>query len=155
MSYLELVTDIKNNLNAIASIGVVHTYERQIVDPAKFIELFRYRPTGQILGWEMHRTAVPETIYGAHHRLHQFRLSGYMSLDDAKASSITFQDLCDKVCARFRTAANIAGLAAEYRNAANPENAAAQIDIINDRTFGAVLCHCAEISLVISERIII
>lgn len=155
MSYLDIVTDIKTHLSTIPVIGMIHTYDRQIVDPAKFIELFRYKPTAQILGWEMHRTAVPEIVHGAHFRLHQFMLRGYMSVEDAKATSLKFQDLADQVCAKFRTAAPPPGSTWEYRNAAEPLNSAAQIDIINDRMFGSVLCHCAEISLVISERIII
>lgn len=155
MSYLDIVTDIKTHLSTVANIGMVHTYDRQCTDQAKFIELFRYKPTGQILGWEIHRTSVPEIVHGAHHRLHQFTLRGYMSIEDAKATSLKFQDLADQVCLKFRTAAAPVGAQWEYRNAAEPQNSAAQIDIINDRTFGSVLCHCAEISLVVSERIII
>jgi hypothetical protein len=155
MSYQTIATDIKAKLTALGGCGVIHTYARQAVDAAKFIELFRDKVSGQILGCEITRGSVPETLHGAHHRLHQFRISFYKGLQDEKATSVNFQEQCDDICETFRTASPPVGAAWEYRNAGNPENAPAQIDTIDDRLFGSVLCHCAEISLVVSERIII
>lgn len=150
--YAAIVADIKTILTAVPGVGVVHEYERQAVDWGKFIELFRYPVTGKILGWEITRRATTEHQAGVWLRHHQFVLKGYLGLQDAAASSLAFQSLCEEVCAAFRTAP--AGAGWEYRNGDEPDRAPAQIESINDRMFGSVLCHAAEIALSVTERIV-
>lgn len=153
-NYVPIVAEIKEKMHTIADIGAIHMYERQVVDQAKFIQLFK-DATGKILGWEITRRAVSEHQRGAWFRHHQFVLKGYMGLQDANATSIDFQELCEEVCNTFRTAdPTTPGATWDYRNGDDKTAAPAQIESINDRMFGAVLCHCAEITLSVTERIL-
>lgn len=151
--YNIFAADIKTKLETVSDIGIIHIYERQIIDPAKFIALFK-APSGKICGWEITRRAASEHQRGAFFRHHQFVLKGYMGLQDATASSVLFQDLADAVCDAFRLADPEApGATWYYKNGDNDTAAPVQIEIINDRMFGGILCHCAEISLSVTERI--
>lgn len=152
--YTELAADIKSHLNTVPDSGVVHTYERQSADVKKFLSLFQDPATNKILGWEISRRAVLEHERGAYFRHHQMVLTGYMGLQDAEASSATFQDLVDSVCDKFRAAEPITGAIWHYRDGDNPDNSPVQVEQINDRMFGNVLCHCALIAISITERII-
>lgn len=151
--YLDILADIKAKLTSVPGVGMVHDYERQAADWAKFVELFRDPASGKILGWEITRRAATEHEAGVWFRHHQFVLKGYMGLQDAAASSKTFQALADDICAAFREAP--AGNGWEYRNGDEPDRAPAQIETITDRMFGSVLCHAAEIALSVTERIVL
>lgn len=152
-NYRAIVTDIASQLAAIPNVGVVHQYERQAADMARFIALFK-DASGRICGWEITRRAVSEHQAGAFFRHHQMVLKGYLGLQDANGSSLIFQELIDAVCARFRTAEPPANSTWQYMNGDEPDKSPAQAETINDRMFGAVLCHCAEISLSVTERIL-
>lgn len=153
--YTELAADIKAHLNTVPGSGVVHTYERQSNDIKKFLALFQDPSSGKILGWEITRRAVTEHQQGAYFRHHKMVLTGYMGLQDAEASSATFQDLVDVICDEFRTADPISGTVMwHYRDGDNPDNSPVQVEQINDRMFGNVLCHCAVIAISITERIV-
>ena len=151
-NYLAIVADIKSKMETIPGIGLVHDYERQAADLARFILLFK-DSAGKILGWEITRRAASEHSAGASFRHHQMVLKGYMGLQDEQASSKAFQVLADLVCEKFRSAVSPVGAIWQYRNGDEPANAPAQIEIINDRMFGSYLCHCAEIALSVTERI--
>lgn len=151
--YLAIVSDIKSNLEAVPGAGIVHRYERQSADLGKFIALFRDPATGKFLGGEITRRAVTERQAGSVFRIHQFVLRWYRSLEDAAGSSEQFQVLIDDICERFRDRSSPDGATWEYRDADNSNNTPIQAEIINDRMFGAVLCHCAELVLTVTERI--
>lgn len=151
--YSAIAADIKAKLESIPGTGIIHSYERQVVDMAKFIALFK-DATGKICGWEITRKAVPEHFRGVVNRNHQMIIQGYMGLQDQAASAVTFQDMCDDICDLFRAADAPDGATYQYRNSEEPDKTPPQIELINDRMFGNVLCHHAVISISITERII-
>ena len=151
--YSAIAADIKAKLESIPGTGIIHAYERQIVEMAKFIALFTH--AGKVAGWEITRRAVPEHRAGAVFRHHQMLLQGYMGLQDAAASSSMFQDQCDDISDLFRTAAAPTGATWEYRNGDEPDKTPVQIELITDRMFSNILCHHAIINVSVTERIII
>lgn len=155
-NYIAILADIKTKLTSIQDIGQVHDYFRWAIATDKFLSLFAYTPSygdKQIRGWEITRVAAPEHKRGAFFRHHRFKISGYMSLKDSDATDKTFQQLVDGVCEVFRVADT--GTAAwQYRDGDAPEDSPAQVNIIEVRMFGAVLCHYTEITLSVTERIV-
>jgi hypothetical protein len=155
--YLDIVADIKGKLEAIEGIGLVHDYERQSKTLQEFIMLFS-REVGagqkQILGWEITRTSVAEYQAGAVLCPNLMVVKGYMGLSDATGSSKVFQGLVNKVRDAFRKA-DAADPTAPflYQNQAS-NLSPVQVPVINDRMFGAYLCHCAEIHIHVQERIV-
>ena len=153
-NYASIIADIKSKLEAVTNIGVVHDYYRYAANPSTFITLFSYTPTGgskHIRGWEITRIRAPEHKRGAFFRHHVFKLTGYLSLKDANATDKTFQALIDDICEKFRTAAD--GATWYYLDGDNGDNAPCQVEIIEPRIFGEILCHYTEIILHVTERI--
>lgn len=150
--YSTIAADIKTKLEGISGTGIIHAYERQTVAQGKFIDLFK-DSTGKICGWEITRRAAPETYTGPTNRHHQLLLHGYQGLQDAAASASAFQDLCDDICDLFRDANAPTGATWQYRNGLEPGKTPVQLELIDDRMFGNVLCHHAVISITITERI--
>jgi len=151
--YSTIAADIKTKLEGVPGTGIIHAYERQIAEMAKFIALFK-DPDGKICGWEITRRAVPEHRAGAVFRHHQMILQGYMGLQDAAASSSVFQDQCDDVCDLFRAAEQPQSATWQYRNGDEPDKTPVQIELIADRMFSNVLCHHAVIRVSVTERIL-
>jgi len=154
-NYSAILADIKTKLESVTDIGVIHDYERWIVDPSKFIALFAFTPAGgvkQIRGWEITRISASEHLKGAFFRHHKFKLNGYLGLKDADATGKTFQVLIEEICAKFRGA--VTTQAWDYRDGDNPGNAPAQVMAIDTRMYGELLCHCTEIHISITERIL-
>jgi hypothetical protein len=155
--YLAIIADIKAKLESIQNIGKVHDYYRWNTDASRFLTLFAYTPSGadkQIRGWEFTRTSAPEHKEGAFFRHHRFKLEGYMTLKDDKASDKTFQQLVDNVCEKFRVAASAPTDTWYYLDGDNPNNSPVQVETIEVRTFGGALCHYAEVTLSVTERIV-
>ncbi len=154
--YSSILSDIKTKMEAVTDIGKVYDYYRWNNNPSTFISLFAYTPSGggkHIRGWEITRVQVPEHKAGAYFRHHKFKIAGYLALKDVDATDKTFQVLIDKICEKFRTADPPSGATWYYMNGDNPGDSPCQVDIIEARMFGDVLCHYAEISLSITERI--
>lgn len=150
VKYSDIAADIKAKLETLPAAGLVHAYERQASDLGKFIALFK-DTSGKILGCEITRRAVPEAYAGVVNRQHAMEIHYFMGLQDASASSVEFQDNCDDICDLFR-AAQATGF--EYRNALEPGKPPVQLALVEDRMFGAVLCHTAIITLSVTERIL-
>lgn len=157
-SYLEIIADIRSQLAGVSGAGRIHDYGRWSADQKKFIELFSYTPEGdgktQIRGWEFTRVKRTEHNRGASFIHHLFKLSGYMGLRDADATDIEFQILVDAVCDRFAAAEAPRDRGYYYMNGDDPEQAAAQAEAIDARSFGGVLCHHADILLSVTERVV-
>ena len=153
-NYLAIVAGIKAVMQGVPGIGTVHDRSRLAADWAAYIARFRDPATGRIHGWEITRVAVPEHLRGVTFRHHVFALRGYLGIEDAAATDHLFQVLIDEVCAAFRTAAPPNAATWEYHDGDAAEQGPAQVRLIDERTFGAVLCHHAEIHLSVSERIV-
>lgn len=153
-NYIAIAADIKAKLLTITDIGQVHDYYRWSKEAGKFLTMFSTTIGGvpQIRGWEITRVSAPEHKRGAFWRHHQFRIAGYMGLRDATATDKTFQTIIENICETFRVASG--GATWDYRNGDSPDNSAAQVNMIDVREFGAVLCHYADITLSVTERIV-
>lgn len=154
-NYLNILAEIKAKLEAIADIGKVQDYYRYNSDDALFIALFTYTPAGgteQVRGWEITRESATEHKRGAFFRHHRFKLTGYMSLKDADSTDKTFQTMLENICAAFR--ATEGSGAWYYSDGDTPENSAVQVQTVSVRAFANILCHYAEISLSVTERIV-
>ncbi len=165
-NYKEIGDAIAAEVSAVTNVGRLHKYQRWAPDLGRYIEHFKWdAPDGkdQIRGWLLTRESAREELgsfassapggfvpAGINRRVHTFLLFGLMSLQDKTASETTFQDLIEDVCDRFRTnsALTLGGAVASLERITPP-----QVDRIDLRVFGSVLCHTAEIRIQAIERI--
>lgn len=137
---------IASILGTVTNIGKVHDFERWAADWSKFIAFFRTRISGvdQVRGWEISRKA-PITETGDDTRTHTYAIRGYMGVDDSAQSEKTFSALVEAVAAAFRTnkTLNGAALGQDF----------IQVETLDTRSFGGVLCHYAELTLTVYEFI--
>ena len=151
MSESTIRAAIKDVLTGVENIGVVHDYERHAATWEKFLELFRVTIAGQaqIRGWEItrrQRTAVQQTLgigFAESDRRHGYKIHGYMGLQDAQATEKTFQALIEAVCAAFAASGRLGGT--------HNQHDFVQVNIIEPRMFGGVLCHFCEMTLTVTE----
>ena len=147
MAYATIRDKIKSEIEEIADIGVVHSFLRYSKDWATYLSF--YRPTGKnyIRGWEITRNTTPE-IYDdvniTSRRTYTFLIKGYGQLDDSASSEKTFQGLLEDICDKFRGNPTLDGAA----TLSTPM----QIILVDNRPFGSILCHYAELSIAITER---
>lgn len=141
-------TQYKAILETVPNIGVVHDYERWSVDWDKFLAQFKDPASGKILGWTITRERSPETFTPGpgSDRRYMMVLRGYMALQDTVASEKTFQDLIEAVCNTFRPKTTLNG-------AVNQVEAPLQVDIVEHRLFGSVLCHYCELRQTVEETL--
>lgn len=150
MSDTAIRTAIKDVLTAVENIGVVHDYERHAATWEKFIELFR-ASDGKIRGWEFtrrQRTGRQGTLgagFRETERRHVYKIHGYLGLQDLLASEKTFQALIDAICAAFADTPRLGG--------AHNSHEFIQVNVIEPRMFGGVLCHFCEMSLTVIEPV--
>ena len=155
--YLEIVTAIKDRMETVIDVGIVHPYYRWNNDYTKFLKLFAYTPINkpqQIRGWDITRISGSEHKRGVYYRHHKFRLSGYMSLQDISQTDIEFQGLIEEVCNVFRNIEDQGGATWYYMDGDDESKSSPQVLGIRPKMFGNVLCHTTEIILTVTERII-
>jgi hypothetical protein len=140
-------------LSGVTDIGKVYDYERWAADWTTFINFFKVTidEADQIRGWEIGRRSAKEaqTVLGisslSRERTHLFVIRGYMGLSDADATEKIFNDLIEAVATAFRANKTLNGSARDHDFI--------QAEVIDMRTFGGVLCHYTELTIMVYERI--
>lgn len=140
MSLATIRTQVKTILEGVSGIGLVHEYVRWATTWEKFLEFFK-TSSNKINGATITRVQTPETCESSDHnsRRHSFLIRMYYGLKDDDESEITFQLLVENTCAAFRAKRTL--------NSTAEDSGPPQVEILELRMFGTVLCHYAEISL--------
>lgn len=140
---------IKSALQGGTNIGQVHDYERGMEDWAGLLSLFKSTIGGadQIRGWTITMERARQEVIGFEGGgtadtilvTYDYRIRGFMSVDDAEATEKTFTALALAVCAALEAAS---GLTSKVLERDTPVVAECRIDYA---MFAGVLCHRAEI----------
>lgn len=144
MSEATVRAQIYTILSGAAGVGKVYNRERWAVDWGSFINLFKDSGSGRILGWEIGRKA-PITEDESSVRKHTFFIRGYMGVNDADATELLFNALLENIAAAFRADKDLGGAALGHDFI--------QVETLDTRSFGSVLCHFAELTLTVHEHI--
>jgi len=145
MSLADIREQIRTILSGVAGIGVIHEYERLAVDLKKFLDLFK-DPDGRVNGWQFTRISTPSdrNTMPTLHRHHLFRLRGIYGLRDEEATELTFQDMVEAIQNAFDSEYSLNGTVLN--------SGPVQVRVVENRMFGNVLCHYAELELIVIER---
>lgn len=149
MSLATIRAAIEATLTGVAGIGAVHDYERYAKTNAELAAL--YTSGGRLHGWHFYREAAAEEDLnnGEVRRLHRWKIRGFMSLDDADATGIVFDDLVEAIATAFRTDPTLGGACLANKNLDQEFGPSGiQVESITPVMFANVLCHRAELSLI-------
>lgn len=150
MALSDIREQIKTIISAVPGIGVVHDYERMAADFNKFISLYQ-DADGRINGCAFAKEkrlkgfspgGIPELAYS-------FKFVRIMGLQDAEATGITFDDHLEALGDAFDNYETLNGTCLTINPDWGPlqNSRGLQIEIIEPRMFGNVLCHYAECRL--------
>jgi hypothetical protein len=123
------------------------------------LELFRVggHSDGKINGWTISRkrTATEQATMGEIERAHVFMIRGVYGLKDADATESTFQALIEDIQAAFEADDTLGGACRTIDPDWGPMSGAVglQVDLVEPRMFGGVLCHYAECRLCAIEAL--
>ncbi len=142
-------------VNAVPNKGVAYDYERHSTTWQAYLTLFKVTvgSTDQIRAWTVacasftqERIEFRTEGKAGLLRTYQFIIRGYLGLDDSAATEKTAIALAEDVIEALDDATTIRPPTAGYYDA-QP----AQLRTFELRMFGDVLCHYAEIGVVIQE----
>lgn len=148
---------IKVILAGVPGIGIIHDYHRLAMDYGKILELFR-DSEGKINACMFAREKMVKRLVtggeGPQERGHIFLFLCVMGLSDAQATGLTFDALLTAIEEEFEHRDNLNGAALTCTPGWGPQagQPGMQIDLIEERVFGNVLCHYAELRLCVVER---
>lgn len=141
---------IKAKLAGVSGIGVVHDYERFAKDQDAFRALYR-DTDGRVRGWWFDRVGTREVDLDVAtvRRIHTWRITGYLSLDDAEATGRALQTLVESIAAAFRTDRTLGGAVLDIRDMTlDDAPSGIQVEGVEPILFAGVLCHRAQLRLV-------
>lgn len=150
----QIRTKIKDKLAAVAGIGKVHDYERYSKLDSDFQALYRTEVSAgvyRILGWNFYREATAESDLnnGEVRRLHSWRITGFMGIEDADATGKTFDDLVETIATAFRADRTLGGTVLDVKDMDQPfGESGMQVEAIEPVMFAGVLCHRARLRLI-------
>lgn len=136
-------SDLRNaivaKVSAVANVGQVHAYERYTAQISKLKEFYLFE--NQIRGWNLRRVsftkrALADALFMVRS---SWELRGFMSLDDAASTELTFDALTDLIQAKLTNDPTFGGLGAW------PENYELKASL-EPVMFCGILCHGATIN---------
>lgn len=144
MSEAALRSYIVSLVESVSGIGVVHDYERWAAQWSDLLAL--YKTNNVLNGWYVtrRRTEAQWEAMPVIRRRHEFEVCGIYSLDDSAGSEKTFQALIEAIDAAVRFDHSLGGNAI----IAGP----LQVEEVEARMFGSVLCHYCRLLLPAEER---
>ncbi len=146
MSETEIRAQIVAVLNTVADIGRVHNRFRYSADMAKFLSLFKTTIGGkdQVRGWMVSQIAPLNEDY-TETKTRNYAIDGYLGFQDEGSTELTMSALLDAIAAAFRNNKTLNGAALGHDYI--------QVQINEPRSFGAVLCHYAHLTLAVQDFI--
>jgi len=133
---------IKNVLESVANIGVVHDYDRWTANLQEFRALYLVTIDGvqQVRGWDICEDTDewrPTAARGVHEHRVRYLIRGYQSVNDELATGKTFRALAETVCQTLRSNTSLNGACREVLPPA--------IAVYQPLKFFGILCHYVEI----------
>ena len=154
MSLADIREQIKVVLVGVPGIGVVHDYERMAIDRNKFLDLYK-DASGRINGCTFAREKRPkkQATMGETEKAHVFVIRRIMGLKDVEATGIIFDDHLESLGDAFDDDDTLNDACRTINPDWGPMEGSVglQIETIEPRMFGGVLCHYAECRLCVIE----
>ena len=150
MALSDIREQIKAILSGVDGIGIVHDYVRWSSDWKKFLDLYK-DADGKINGWHITRTATPEKWLTniEYIRVYEWLIRGIYGLKDEDATEILFQNIIEDICTAFRNKDTLNDtcetVAPEFGSLSG--RAGIQVEVVEPRRFGGVLCHYCKLRL--------
>ncbi|MDR1995145.1 hypothetical protein [Azonexus sp.] len=133
---------IAAKLASVPGLGQVYNYERYAKSDADFREF--YAAGDRLQGWHVRRVARRENA-GSNEVLTTWELRGFMSIDDAAASELLFDELIDRILDAWRDDPTLGRAVLYPRDGADP---VPQLEDSGPAMFCGILCHSARLKLV-------
>jgi len=151
---------IREQIKVIAAgtpgIGRVHDFHRWSADWTSFLQKF-LDSSGKINVWMfgLERSPKRQVSQGEYEKARIFLFRGIMGLKDAEATGIIFDDFVDLFQDRFDAYETLNGTCLTINPDWGPMEGAIgyQVELIEHRKFGSVLCHYTEGHLCAIEQI--
>ena len=144
-------------IRSVTGVENVYDYPLTFTTWDEFVSHWK-DSTGKILGFEIARRAAREN-YDDHDEAtcaHSYIIKGYMGINNAGASDNAFQALLEAIRGRFRFDHYLSGVDLDSQGNKVMEATSVtpvQVERSDERLFGSVLCHYAEMAISVSELI--
>jgi hypothetical protein len=152
------ILGVLNTLDAASNIGVVHDYERWALHWDNVLTILRDPTDGVVRSWMIaYRGASPEpmgTFYSTvpdqdrslSVRVHRWLVRGVLAVDDSAASEKTFATTTETICNALDADPDLHN---QEKYWGDPPTEPVSLDAFEIRTFTGVLCHVAEIGVIV------
>lgn len=131
-------------LQGVEGIGQVHQFERFAKAEKDFKALYATSEANEqrILGWHVRRVGFKQFQHNTRKQfITKWRITGFMSLQDADATELMFDQLINKITDAFD------GIQWQLNNFSSDDENGIQLDEAVPVMFASVLCHSAKLSL--------
>lgn len=152
MSEAAIRAAIYSAVGGVSSVGEVYDFEQWAAEWPDFLNLFKTTIGGvdQILGWDVSYRGFspsrdPQFARFVIHT-HTFWVQGYNRVNNALATEKIFAPLAIAVCAAIDANSTL-------HNGVYKHTGPAELQTVEPRTFGSVLCHYARIVVTVPEQV--
>jgi hypothetical protein len=148
---------IKTIISGVSGIGVEYDYFKWAVQTDKMLEHFK-DANGRINTAMFRQVKMAKRTTtiggGSRERARIFQIRVIMAHSDAKGTGILFENLLSAIEEKFDSYKTLNGTCLTIIPAWGPMagQAGVQIDLVEERMFGGVLCHYAELHLCAIEQ---
>jgi hypothetical protein len=151
---IKMLTDIKNEIktimNSVDDVFNIYTDKKYVKEAGSFIEHYKAE---NILGekfytaWFISRnSSLEEKLSNKENmRNHSISIMGYLGINEANNSYRKFEGIIEDICSVFRGNLNLNNKCLEI--------SPVQVETIQEKSFGLVVCHYTELKINCWEKI--
>ena len=149
VTYIFTATVVLAFIKPLPNVGKVQTYERYTQQQSKLADFYKDATSGRLLGWNIRRVATREAYVDIGRWVvdHDWKIRGYMALDDADATEQTFDTLVESIRTVFRDDPSMGDLIFNTVIDEKNNQAGVQVEEAVPVLFAGVLCHSARLGL--------
>lgn len=158
MAEPEILEGIRSVLLGVDGITIVHNYKRWAATWSDLLAKFKTADE-RFHAWNISRISVQRKQHtlGEVEQAHTFEIIGIYGLQDDVQSERAFQALVDRAVLAFDADETLGGTCESIHPDWGPMSGAVglQVDKIEPRAFGSVLCHVAQCRICAIETILV
>jgi hypothetical protein len=149
-----MLSEIKNEIKAIMisidDIYNVYTDKKYTMETSSFLDLFKAENVlgeKMITAWFITRNSTGEELFSNREniRKHTILISGYLGISDGGNTSRKFEEMIEDICSSFRGNINLNGKCLQIEPV--------QVERIQEKYLGSILCHYAELKINCREKV--
>jgi hypothetical protein len=147
----DIKNEIRNIMNTVDDVYNIYVDKKYARETGHFLELFKSENISgekMITAWFITRSSSNEEVFSNRENIrnHLLTISGYLGINENNNTSRRFEEIIEDICDAFRGNITLNNKCLEI--------SPVQVEKVQDKYLGSILCHYAELKINCREKVL-